>query len=156
MHDHLGQDTKVKLIEFLTKFGYATRKSPTVQLHATHMHYCSDVNERKYIQGCDGIHCIIPATLFLVSLYNACFMFQHDKTINLLISVLDCFSLCTTVDDDTFMSTMSKSTNSGLISKQELNAIINNFAFTQFSTLHSFTYSWALLVHSQCGKYCLN
>jgi hypothetical protein len=46
-HDHLGQDTEVKLIEFLTQFGYATRKSPTVQLHAAHMHYCSDVNETK-------------------------------------------------------------------------------------------------------------
>ncbi len=28
MHDHLGQDRKVELIEFLTQFGYATRKSP--------------------------------------------------------------------------------------------------------------------------------
>jgi hypothetical protein len=83
-HDSLGQDTEVKLIEFLTQIGYATRKSPTVQLHAAHMHYCSDVNETKYIQGCDGIHHIIPVTLFLVLLYNACFMFQHYKTTNLL------------------------------------------------------------------------
>ena len=45
MHDRLGQDTEVKLIEFLTRFGYATRKSPTLQLHAAHTHYCSDVNE---------------------------------------------------------------------------------------------------------------
>ncbi len=43
-HDNLGQDTEVKLIEFLTQFGYATKKSPTVQLHATNMHYCFDVN----------------------------------------------------------------------------------------------------------------
>jgi hypothetical protein len=156
MHDHLGQESEVKLIEFLTRFGYATRKSPTVQLHAAHTHYCSDVNETKYIQGCDGIHCIIYVSLFLVLLYNACFMFQHNKTTNLIISALDCFYLGTTVDDDTFMSTMSKSTNSALISKQEFHAIINNFAFTQFFTLHSFIYSWALLVRSQCSKYYLN
>jgi hypothetical protein len=31
-HDHLGQGTEVKLIEFLTRFGYATRKLPTLQL----------------------------------------------------------------------------------------------------------------------------
>ncbi len=49
-HYHLGQDTEVKLIEFLTQFEYATRKTPTVQLHAAHTHYCSDVNETKYIQ----------------------------------------------------------------------------------------------------------
>jgi hypothetical protein len=154
-HDHLGQVTEVKLIEFLTQFGYATRKSPTVQLHAAHTHYCSDVNETKYIQGCDGIHCIIPLTLFLVMLYNACFTFQHNKTTNLLKSA-DNFDLGTRVDDDTFMSTMSRSTNSALISKGGFHAIINNFAFTQFFTLHSFIYSWALLARSQCSKYYLN
>ncbi len=110
----------------------------------------------KYIQGCDSIHHIIPVTLFLVLLFNACFTFQHNKTTNLLISALDCFNLGTTVEDDTFMSTMSKSTNSAIISKQEFHAIINNFAFTQFFTLHSFIYSWALLVPSQCSKYYLN
>jgi hypothetical protein len=46
-YDHLGQDKEVKLIEFLTQFGYATRKSPTVELHAAHIHYCSDVNKTK-------------------------------------------------------------------------------------------------------------
>ncbi len=147
-HDRLGQDTEVELIEFLTQFGYATRKSPTVQLHAAHTHYYSDDNETKYIQGYDGIHHIIPVTLFLVLLYNACFTFQHDKTTNLLISALECFDFGTTVDDDTFMTTISKSTNSTLISKQELCVIINNFAFTQIFTLDSFIYSWALLVHS--------
>jgi hypothetical protein len=114
----LEKDTEVKVIEFLTQFRYATRKSPNVQLHAKHMHYCSDVNETKYIQGCDSINCIIPVTLFLGLLYNACFTFQHDKTTNLLISVLDHFGLGTTVDDDTPISTMSKSTNAAMISKQ--------------------------------------
>jgi hypothetical protein len=99
-YDHLGQDTEVELIEFLTRFGYATRKSPTVQLHAAHTHYCYDVNETKYIQGCDGIHQIIPVTLFLVLLCNACFTFQHGKTTNLLISALDHFDLGATVVDD--------------------------------------------------------
>jgi hypothetical protein len=156
MHECLGQVTEVKLIKFLTQFGYAARKSPTVQLHATHTDYCSDVNKTKYIQECDGIHQIIPVTLFLVSLYNACFMFQHNKTTNLLISALDCFDLGTRVDNETFMTTISKSTNSTLISKQEFHAIINNFAFTQFFTLHSFIYSGAFLVRSQCSKYYLN
>ncbi len=106
-----------------------------MRLHAAHTHYCSDVNETKYIQGCDGINYIIPVTLFLVLLYNACFTFQHDKTTILLISALDCFDLCTTVDNDTFMTAISRSTNSALISKQEFHTIKNNFAFTQFFPL---------------------
>ncbi len=141
MHDHLGQDTEVKFIEFLTQFGYATRKSPTVQLHAAHTHFCSDVNRTKYIQGCDRINCITPVTLFLVSLYDARFTFQHDKTTNLPISVLDHFNPGTIVDNDTLMTTINESNNSAFISKQEFHALINNFAFTQFFTLNSFIYS---------------
>ncbi len=101
-----------------------------MQLHTAHTNYCSDVNETRYIQGCDGIHHIIPVTLFLVLLYNVCLRFQHDKTTNLLISALDCFDLGTSGDNDTFMTTISNSTNSTLISKQEFHAIINNFAYT--------------------------
>jgi hypothetical protein len=71
-------------------------------------------------------------------------------------SVLDCFDLGTTVDNDTFMTTISKSTNFTINSKQEFQAMIINFAFTQFFTLHSFIYSWAFLVCSQCSKYYLN
>ncbi len=148
-YDHLGQDKEFKLIEFLTQFGYATRKSPTVRLHAAHTYDCSDINETKLRQGCDNIHSIITVTLFLVLIYYACITFQHDKTTNLLISALDCFDLGTTIDGDTFMTTISKSTNTMLISKQEFHSIINNFAFTQFFTLHSFIYSWAFLVRSQ-------
>ncbi len=155
-HDHLEQDTEVILIEFLTQFGYATRKSPTVQLHAAHTRYWSDVIEMKYIQEFDGIHHIIPVTLFLVLLYNACFTLKHNKTTNLLISALDCFALGTTVDNDTFMTTISKSTNSVLISKQGFHTIMNKLAFTQFFTLHSFIYSWAFLVRSWCSKYYIN
>ncbi len=66
--------------------------------------------------------------------------------------MLDYFDLGTTVDNDRFMTTISKSTNTALISKQEFHAEIYNFVFTQFFTLHSFIYSWAYLVRSQCSK----
>ncbi len=84
-HDRLGQDTEVKLIQFLAQFGYATRKSPTVQLHAAHTHYCSDVNEMKYIQGCDGIQCILPVTLFL---YCSTMHAPHGGQDDLILSAI--------------------------------------------------------------------
>ena len=150
MYDHLGQDQEIKPIAFLTQFGYRTRIGPTVQLHPVQTDYCSDVNETKYIQRCDGIYCIIPGTLFLVTLYNVCFTFQDGKSTNLLISALDHFGLDSTVDDDdeTFMNTISKST-------------LDTFCQTGIKCANKQLYNYSNLshhliiyrVHSQCSTY---
>ncbi len=47
----------------------------------------TSLNETKYIQGCfDNVNHIIPVTIFIVMLYNACFTYQEDKSYILLIS----------------------------------------------------------------------
>jgi hypothetical protein len=67
------------------------------------------LNETKYIQGCfDNVNRIIPVTIFIVMLYNACFPYQEDKSYNLLISALDRFDMGSSGDDDTFMNTFSE------------------------------------------------
>jgi hypothetical protein len=53
-----------------------------------------------YITGCAGKEQIIPVTMFLVMLYNACFMYQKDKKSNLLISALDTFDLGASVNHE--------------------------------------------------------
>jgi hypothetical protein len=60
-----------------------------------------------YINRCAGEEQIIPVTMFLVMLYNACFMYQNDKKSNLLILALDTFDLGASVDHEKFMKTLS-------------------------------------------------
>ncbi len=40
-------------------------------------------------------------------LYNACFMFQKEKTDNLMIKALEQFDLTPNIDDNAFLKTMS-------------------------------------------------
>ncbi len=62
----------------------------------------------QYVNGCTGKVQIIPVTMFLVMLYNACFMYQKDKKSNMLITVLDTFDLEANVDHELFMNTLSE------------------------------------------------
>jgi hypothetical protein len=61
-----------------------------------------------FINGCAGKEQIIPVTMFLIMLYNACFMYQNGKTSNLLISALNTINLGASVDHEKFMNTLSE------------------------------------------------
>jgi hypothetical protein len=98
----------MNLINFITRFSYGTQRGPHVTLHGAYSQYTS-LNQTKYIQGCfDNDNRIIPVTIFIIMLYNACFTYQEDKSYNLLISALDRFDMVSLVDDDTFMNTFSE------------------------------------------------
>ncbi len=98
----------MNLINFITRFGYGTRRGPHVTLHGAYSQYTS-LNQTKHIQGCfDNVNRIIPVTIFIVMLYNACFTYQEDKSYNLLLSALDRFDMVSLVDGDTFMNTFSE------------------------------------------------
>ncbi len=112
----------MQLIQFLCHFGYATRKGQTMMLHVAYTHYCHGINETNFLQGCLGYYCIIPVTLFLTTLFNACMTYQEDKTTNLLISALNCFDIGATVPDEIFMNTLGTITIFVLISKLEFHA----------------------------------
>ncbi len=62
-----------------------------------------------YINDCTVKEQIILVTMFLVMLYNACFMYQSDKRSNLLITALDTFNLGARVDHEKFINTLSES-----------------------------------------------
>ncbi len=117
IHEHVGQEKEMQLIQFLCHFGYATRKGQTMMLHVAYTHYCHGINETKCLQGCLGYYRIIPVTLFLTTLFNACTTYQEDKTTNLLISALNCFNIDAPVQDEIFMNTLGTITNFALISK---------------------------------------
>ena len=122
IQEHLGQMEVMRLIQFLCQYGCATRKGPTVMLHIAYAQYCEYINDAKFLQGCYGYYCIIPVTLFLTTMFNSCLTYQEDKTTNLLISALNCFDIGATVQDETFMTKLGKSTIFGLNSKLEFHA----------------------------------
>ncbi len=94
-------------------------------LHVAHTNYCPGINETKFFQGCVGYYRIIPVTLSLTTLFNACLTYQEDKTTNFLISALNRFDIGVTIPDEIFMNTLGMITNFALISKLEFHAILN-------------------------------
>jgi hypothetical protein len=55
-----------------------------------------------------GYDQVIPVTIFLVIMYNACMLYQNNKTTNLLIPTLQRFDMIGKVTDNTFIDTMSE------------------------------------------------
>ena len=79
LNDRLGEEQEMNLINFIVRFGYATRRGPHVKLHGAYSQYTT-LNQTAYIQGCfDNVNRIIPVTIFIVMLYNACFTYQEYK-----------------------------------------------------------------------------
>ena len=76
------------------------RKGPYVTIHGAYSGYIN--MNATYINGCISKEQIIPVTMFLVVLYNACFMYQKDNNSNLLIAALDTFDLGPKVDHEIF------------------------------------------------------
>jgi hypothetical protein len=60
----------------------------------------------KFFQDCVVYYRIIPVTLFLTTLLNACLTYQEDKTTNILISALNQFDIGMTIPDEIFMNTL--------------------------------------------------
>jgi hypothetical protein len=107
LHKCLGQQYKMNLINFIARFGYGTRSGPFCTLHGAYSKYTNMIG-MKYVNQCEDKDRIIPVTIFLVMLFNACYTYKTDKISNLLITALDRFDLGTTLDDETFMNTLSK------------------------------------------------
>ncbi len=85
------------------------RKAPYLKIHGAYNKYVEMT--AQYVNGCTGKVQTIPVTMFLVMLYNACFMYQSDKKSNLLITALDTFDLGANVDHELFINTLSECKN---------------------------------------------
>jgi hypothetical protein len=107
IHNRIGHAEEVKLIRFLTRYGYATRAAPFYKLHGAYGKY-TNMQNMNYINNCNDWNRTIPVTVFLVMLFNACFMYQPKVDTNLLITALNGFDYGMSLTDDAFMSTMSK------------------------------------------------
>jgi hypothetical protein len=109
VNELFGSEFEVNVINFVARYGNYTRKSPYVKIHGVYSKYI-EMTDPTWINGCTGKDQIIPVTMFLVMLYNACFMFQKDKETNMHITALDTLNLGADVNHDKFMNTLSEST----------------------------------------------
>ncbi len=107
IHNRIGQTDEVKLIHFLTRYGYATRTAPFCKLHGAYGKY-TNMQNLNHINNCNDWNRIIPVTVFLVMLFNACFMYQPKADTNLLITALNGFEYGKNLTNETFMATLSK------------------------------------------------
>ena len=107
----LNKDDVVKIINYITRYCYATRNFPYVTMHGA----CQDygIPMKQYLSSCEGELEILPVTVLFVSMYNACYTFQRntDKRENLVTLALEKLELGSrsAMTEKAFVRTMSKS-----------------------------------------------
>jgi hypothetical protein len=107
LNKRFGKPLEAGRINFIAQYGNCMQKFPFLKIHRAYCKYVAI--SATYINECTGNAQIIPVTMFLVTLYNVCFMFQcNKKRSNLLIMALDVFDLGATVQVDKIMNTMSE------------------------------------------------
>ena len=107
----LNNDEVVNIINYVTRYCYATRSSPYVTMHGACQDYRIPI--KQFLNSCEGELEIIPVTVLLVSMYNSCYTFQRetDKRENLLILALEKLELGSkgAMTEKAFVRTLSKS-----------------------------------------------
>jgi hypothetical protein len=103
----LGKDEEVRFIQYITRYGLYTRANPYCKLHGAYAKY-TKIHNVTYINNCDDWNRIIPVTMFLVMLFNVCFMYHTNPRNNLLLTALTGFDYGKSITNDTFMNTLSK------------------------------------------------
>ena len=95
------------MINFTCRYAFLTRAYNQNSTHTAVAEYLPDV-KAEYLNSCKGTYQVIPVAVFIMTFYNACFMFQTDKTNNLMIKALEGFDLTPNIDDNAFFKTMSE------------------------------------------------
>jgi hypothetical protein len=103
----VSDDLNHRMINYICGYIYATKLHNQNTLHPA-VKMCLPEVTGEYLNACTGKYQVIPVSVFLMRLYNACFMFQEDKTDNMLIKALERFNLTPNIDDETFFTTLSK------------------------------------------------
>ena len=95
------------MINFTCRYAFLTKAYNQNSTHASVVDYLPEVNA-EFLNMCKGTYSVIPVAVFIMTLYNACFMFQQDKTENLMIKALERFDLTPNIDGNAFFKTMSE------------------------------------------------
>ncbi len=103
------KQTNTAMINFVCRYGYGTREYNQNSLHAAALTYLPDIySDNSYLNNYKGIYQVMPVAVFLMTCYNACFMFQIDKTDNLMIETFERLDLIPNLDNASLLQTFSK------------------------------------------------
>jgi hypothetical protein len=109
MSSMIGDSTNTAIINFICRYGYATKPLNQNAVHGAVTTYLPELtSEMAYLNCCKGVYQVIPVAVFLMTLYDACFMFQTDKSVNMMINTLQRFDLIPNLDNTTLLGTLSK------------------------------------------------
>ena len=103
------KQSNTAMVNFVCRYGYGTREYNQNSLHTAALTYLPDIyTDNSYLNNCKGIYQVMPVAVFLMTCYNACFMFQIDKTDNLMIDTLERLDLTPNLDNPSLLQTFSK------------------------------------------------
>jgi hypothetical protein len=103
------EDTNKKMINVICRYAYATRAFNQNYLHAGVELYLPDLDaENFYLNICRRTNQVISITVFLMTMYSACFMFQIKKKENMLTGNMKRFNLIPILDDVTLFRFLRK------------------------------------------------
>jgi len=103
------KQSNTAMINFVCRYGYGTREYNQNLLHMAALTCLPDIyTDNSYLNNCKGIYQVMPVAVFLMTCYNACFMFQIDKTDNLMIETLERLDLIPNLDIASLLQTFRK------------------------------------------------
>ncbi len=103
----VADPTNKHMINFICRYAFLTRAYNQNSTHPAVAEYLPEVRA-EYLNMCKGTYQVIPVAVFVMTLYNACFMYQTNNTGNLLIKALERFDMRPNVDEKAFFKTMSE------------------------------------------------
>ncbi len=103
----VGDAANKNIINFICWYAFVTKAYNQNSTHPAVAEYLPDV-KAEYLNMCKGTYQVTPVVVFLMTMYNACFMYKTNNTNNLLIKALEHFDMTPNLDDNTFFKTMSE------------------------------------------------
>jgi hypothetical protein len=108
----VNDENNAKITSYMCRYQYRTKAVTINKVHPALVQYSpsseADFKKNYFIDNLLGHDCVVPVTIFLVTMYNACMLYQNDKTTNLLMPTLQRFDMMGKVTDNTFVDTMSE------------------------------------------------
>jgi hypothetical protein len=106
----VNDENNAKITSYMCRYQYETNAVTNNKVHPALLEYShgAEFKTNYFINNLLGHDQIVPVTILLVTMYNACMLFQKIKKTNLLIPTLQRFDMIGKLTDETFVETMSE------------------------------------------------